>query len=175
MTKYWVLFTLFFHIKGPTFKHDQNGYGGFKNLVIFTFNPSKPFKPKHFLWTMKKTLTGLSKVTALHYILPVTFFDAHDEITKLLWDCCRARSHMTSHKDLQINALCFPLASGILGTRPLDHVCLCVPYRKISHHFYCYEGKKPYSSTTEFIHNSTFMNSYSELDLNLKTWGSFIP
>lgn len=32
---------------------------------------------------MKKTRTGLSKVTALRYILPVTFFNAHDEITKL--------------------------------------------------------------------------------------------
>lgn len=53
----------------------------------FTFNPSKPFKPKHSLWTMKKILMGLSKVTALHYILPATLFDAHDEITKLLWDC----------------------------------------------------------------------------------------
>lgn len=35
----------------------------------------------------KKTLLALSKVTTLHYILPVTFLDAHEEITKLLWDC----------------------------------------------------------------------------------------
>lgn len=26
-------------------------------------------------------------MTALHYIQPVTFFNAHDEIIKLLWDC----------------------------------------------------------------------------------------
>lgn len=33
---------------------------------------------------MKKTLLALSKVTTLHYILPVTSLDAQDEITKLL-------------------------------------------------------------------------------------------
>lgn len=61
--------------------------GDSKNFVIFTCNPSKPLKPKHFLRSMKKTLLDLSTVTALHYILPVTFFNVHDEITKLLWDC----------------------------------------------------------------------------------------
>lgn len=33
---------------------------------------------------MNHELTGLSKVTARHYILPGTFFDAHDETTKWL-------------------------------------------------------------------------------------------
>lgn len=90
--------------------------------------------------------------------------------------CCRARAHRTTAtKTYRFNALCFPLASAIWGTHRLDQLCLCVPYRKISHLFYFIKGKKPYSSTTEFIHNSTFMSSYTEVILNLKTGGSFIP
>ena len=29
---------------------------------------------------------GLSKVTALYYILPVSFFNTYNETTKSLWD-----------------------------------------------------------------------------------------
>ena len=68
--------------------------GDSKNFAIVTFNPSNPFKPKHFLWTMKKILMGLSEVTALHYILPVSFFTAYNETAKSLWDNIVEKDHM---------------------------------------------------------------------------------
>lgn len=53
----------------------------------------------------------------------------------------------------------------------------CVFHTEKFHIFFIVirEKKPNYSSTTEFIHNSTLVNSYTEVIWNLKTGGSFIP
>lgn len=97
---------------------------------------------------MKKTLLGLSKVTALHYILPVTFFDAHDEITKLLWDCVveQEPTAQESHGPTDKWAL-LPFSLRHMGNT--QSVLACSIQKKFTPSF-CYQGKK----TTHLQQNS---------------------